>query len=637
MNINDDNEDSQSTFKSSLPKLDFPRNENTFIEKFKYYTIEEFNRKFPKEQKSMESDLKLMNYNVRGINCNYDNLVTYLAALNIRPDILVLTECHITKDDFNMDLSAKYKLEGYNLYYIKSVVLYGGVIVYVKENIKATYNEQLSETNEQFDALYLDIGKIDKRTNFIVGGIYRHCKRKNTDKICFIDALQQQIVKLKLNKNKSILLGDMNINLMNSMSDKETMIYLNTLLGHGLEGHVFLPTRIQFHKNSLNLKSASLLDHIFSNLQEYECQSGNLKYDHSDHFGNFLFVKNVFKSGRSYPTPTLRRNYKNLNISNLENDFDNIDWDNAVYNEPNIDTCFENIIQETERLLDKHLPLTEISRRKCKYIHKPWIDSELLSEIRVQNELYNIKCKPTDNAVINIENSERFKHQKNKVTAIRRKKKTLYFRNYFEKHKKDSRKMWNGINLALNQFKRKPSMPETIYDSSNSPVNDPQDIASKFAEHFSSVPNKARGKIKPTKIHYQDYLDKIPVCQNYLVLHSASIEDIYNLLNSLKSNSSPGPLQIPNYFIKMISHKLAPPLTCAINKSLEFGYVPEILKIGKQTPVFKSGKYKFSNFRPITVCNAFSKVLEKVVRSRLETFLKDNKILNKYGIPVWIS
>ena len=353
-----------------------------------------------------------MNYNVRGINCNYDNLVTYLAALNIRPDILVLNECHITKDEINIDLSNRYKLEGYKLYYIKSAVSYGGVIIYVKENIKATYNEKLSETNEQYDALYLYIGKIDKRSNYVVCGIYRHCKKNNTDKICFINALQQQINKLKLNKNKAILLGDINIDLMKSMSDKESMIYLNTLLGNGLEGHVFLPTRIQFHKNSLNLKSATLLDHIFSNLHEYEYQSGNLKYDHSDHFGNFLIVKNVIKINRSHPTPILRRNYKNLNISDLENDFDDIDWDSTVYNELNIDNCFENIILETERLLDKHLPLTEISRRKCKYIHKPWIDSKLLGEIRAQNELYNIKCNPTENIDLNIENNSRFKHQK---------------------------------------------------------------------------------------------------------------------------------------------------------------------------------------------------------------------------------
>ena len=175
LNLNTDNDDSQV---SCLPNLDFPRYNNTCVDNFKYYTIDEFNHKFANEQESFNSDLKFMNYNVRGINCNYDNLVTYLVALNVRPDILVLTECHITKDNVNIDLSTKFKLEGYNLYYCKSVVTYGGVIIYVKENIKASYNEQLCETNEQYDALYLDIGKIDKKSNFTIGGLYRHCRQK---------------------------------------------------------------------------------------------------------------------------------------------------------------------------------------------------------------------------------------------------------------------------------------------------------------------------------------------------------------------------------------------------------------------------------------------------------------------------
>ena len=112
-------------------------------------------------------------------------------------------------------------------------------------------------------------------------------------------------------------------------------------------------------------------------------------------------------------------------------------------------------------------------------------------------------------------------------------------------------------------------MPDSVYDACNNPITNPQEIANKFVEHFENVPNKSRSKVKSSKKHYLDYMDKVPVCKkNYTVLHNASIEDIYSLI---KSNRSPGPLQIPNYFLKMISHKLAPPLTNAINKSLECG------------------------------------------------------------------
>ena len=97
----------------------------------------------------------------------------------------------------------------------------------------------------------------------------------------------------------------------------------------------------------------------------------------------------------------------------------------------------------------------------------------------------------------------------------------------------------------------------------------------------------------------------------------------------LKNRSSTGPISIPNIFIKKIAHKLMYPLSWAINKSLDYGYFPNILKLGKQTPVFKSGKHTVNNFRPITVCSSFSKIVEKIVRDRLSVFLKDSNILNK--------
>lgn len=56
--------------------------------------------------------------------------------------------------------------------------------------------------------------------------------------------------------------------------------------------------------------------------------------------------------------------------------------------ETNIDKCFENIIHETENLLEKHAPLQEVSRRKAKYLKKPWIDYEAQDEMRLQNLLF---------------------------------------------------------------------------------------------------------------------------------------------------------------------------------------------------------------------------------------------------------
>ena len=56
--------------------------------------------------------------------------------------------------------------------------------------------------------------------------------------------------------------------------------------------------------------------------------------------------------------------------------------------------------------------------------------------------------------------------------------------------------------------------------------------------------------------------------------------------------------------------------------------MPNCLKIGKQTPVSKTGLNIISDYRPITVCNSISKIFEKVVKSRLTSYLNKFKILN---------
>lgn len=60
------------------------------------------------------------------------------------------------------------------------------------------------------------------------------------------------------------------------------------------------------------------------------------------------------------------------------------------------------------------------------------------------------------------------------VTTIRRKTKMAYFRNYFLKYKKDSSKIWIGINQALESSKSMKQIPLTVKDIKNEIVSDPQ-------------------------------------------------------------------------------------------------------------------------------------------------------------------
>ena len=86
--------------------------------------------------------------------------------------------------------------------------------------------------------------------------------------------------------------------------------------------------------------------------------------------------------------------------------------------------------------------------------------------------------------------------------------------------------------------------------------------------------------------------------------------------------------------IKICKEELSHPLVYLINLSLEKGEFPEELKQGLIKPIFKKGEKQLcSNYRPITILSTLSKTFEKVMYTRLNSFLMKNNILssNQFG------
>ena len=76
-------------------------------------------------------------------------------------------------------------------------------------------------------------------------------------------------------------------------------------------------------------------------------------------------------------------------------------------------------------------------------------------------------------------------------------------------------------------------------------------------------------------------------------------------------------------------HLLCKPFVKIYNESISTGIVPEIFKISRVTPVYKSGATtELGNYRPIAIISPFSRVLERLIynkifclsRKRIDTF-----------------
>ena len=65
-----------------------------------------------------------------------------------------------------------------------------------------------------------------------------------------------------------------------------------------------------------------------------------------------------------------------------------------------------------------------------------------------------------------------------------------------------------------------------------------------------------------------------------------------------------------------------------MNSSFEIGIFPEKLKLGKVNPLHKKESTKVpSNYRPISVLSVFSKIIEKLMHTRLYNFLDTFEML----------
>jgi Notch-like protein len=110
--------------------------------------------------------------------------------------------------------------------------------------------------------------------------------------------------------------------------------------------------------------------------------------------------------------------------------------------------------------------------------------------------------------------------------------------------------------------------------------------------------------------------------------------EIKSLLNSLKSKNSCGYDEISTMLLKYYTDYISAPLNYLCNQSMAVRIFTEQLKYSKVKVLYKKGdKSCISNYRPISLLTAFSKIFEKVTYKRVSDFSNSNNIL---AWTIWI-
>jgi len=196
------------------------------------------------------------------------------------------------------------------------------------------------------------------------------------------------------------------------------------------------------------------------------------------------------------------------------------------------------------------------------------------------------------------------------------------------KPEKYARKIWKGINNILNKVTNSDNNNISL-EINNQNIIDPLIISNRFNEHFTSIANKIRDKIPPTNKHFSDYLKNHN--PNSFFLSPAHNNEIAKTIKSLNINKSNGPNSIPSKLFINVADVISPVLTKIINISFSTGTYPNLLKTVKVIPIYKNkgSPHEVNNFRPISLLSNIDKVYEKIVYSRLITFLDKHKVITK--------
>ena len=91
---------------------------------------------------------------------------------------------------------------------------------------------------------------------------------------------------------------------------------------------------------------------------------------------------------------------------------------------------------------------------------------------------------------------------------------------------------------------------------------------------------------------------------------------------------------IPTFVMKYAIEEISPTICELFNLSISTGIFPGCLKLARVFPVYKSGeRSSVSNYRPISILSPLSKIFEKLVYSRLSSYLEKFDILtdNQFG------
>jgi hypothetical protein len=212
--------------------------------------------------------------------------------------------------------------------------------------------------------------------------------------------------------------------------------------------------------------------------------------------------------------------------------------------------------------------------------------------------------------------------------------------NNIKKSHNKMKTMWKIINFETGR-KLNSSGSKTLFE-----VQKGQNAAEHLNDYFTSIAENMANKLitnypNSTNTDFRPSME-LSTLTNYpsLLMKPSTTNEIESIIKSLKSKVSHGYDQISTKILKTCAPFISSPLNHICNLLIATGKFPDRLKYSEVIPLYKKGdKNQPSNYRPISLLTAFSKVIEKIMFYRLMNHLNKHNILstNQFGFQKNVS
>ena len=387
-----------------------------------------------------------------------------------------------------------------------------------------------------------------------------------------------------------VLVGDLNVNFLDSSSS----------LYHSLQNILssFNLTQVVQEVTRTTSNTATLIDlAMMSNPALLERCSVVPPLSNSDHNGVELVIR--WSGGRNKTQPRAVWKYAQADFELACEKIQNINWD-TLLDDTDIETAWQRWESTFMSVMEQCIPKGILPRKR----KLPWVTAGIRRAMQKRNAFYR-KSKS------NPDLRGKYKQLRNQVTSQIRRQKRAVIQSMSVKNAKE---FWKTLKLL--NGKGSTTIPVLAQDGQK--VTCEKEKANVLNHYFHSCFNTALPSLTPEDEPFPE-LD-VAACPQELF---CSEEEVYELLAKPDPSKASGPDGISAKMLKGTASCIATVLSKLFNKSIVSGKIPSSWKSSNIVPIPKgSNSSEPSNYRPISLLSIVSKMLERIIYSRVTDHLE---------------